>query len=163
DGSSRAARKSPRGGSPKARATRGFIAARSPPRAFMQNVSCRRPRGSRAPSSTATPCSRWRTNSSSTEASSRPLAFAQDKLRPGPYAGGCSNVERHFSRLQPGETAKDYWDGTPAGGSERYVTQILADPADALVVNVSVPDDRELFVNRATQQVAFALLVCYPT
>ncbi len=33
----------------------------------------------------------------------------------------------------------------------------------ALVVNVSVPDDRELYTNRATQQVPFALLVCYPT
>ncbi len=86
-----------------------------------------------------------------------------DPLPPGPFAVGCSNVEQDFSRLQPGETAKDYWEGTPANGRERYVTQILADPADALVINVNVPDDRELFVNRATQQVPFALLVCYPT
>ncbi|HEY8623856.1 MAG TPA: hypothetical protein VIM74_08300, partial [Casimicrobiaceae bacterium] len=40
---------------------------------------------------------------------------------------------------------------------------LFVDPVDALTVNVNVPDDRELFVNHATQQVPTALLVCYPT
>jgi predicted dienelactone hydrolase len=86
-----------------------------------------------------------------------------DPLPPGPYVVGCSNVEQDFSRLFPGETAQNYWEGVPDGSRQRYVTQLLVDPVDALTVNVNVPDDRELFVNHATQQVPTALLVCYPT
>ena len=83
---------------------------------------------------------------------------------PGPYAVGCSNVAQDFSRVGPGETAKNYWEGFPdPSGRPRYVTDLLADPADALVYAVTPPDDRELFVNHATQPVVFALLVCYPT
>jgi predicted dienelactone hydrolase len=91
-----------------------------------------------------------------------PLAVV-DPLPPGPYKVGCSNVAQDFSRVLPGESAQNYWEGYPDGSRERYVTQLLADPADALVVDVTVPDDRELYVNRATQTVEFALLVCYPT
>src|SRR6266480_2242412 len=91
-----------------------------------------------------------------------PLAVV-DPLPPGPYAVGCSNVEQDFSRVLPGETAKNYWEGVPDGSRPRYVTQLLVDPVDALIVNVNVPDDRELFVNHAKQQVPTALLVCYPT
>ncbi len=86
-----------------------------------------------------------------------------DPLPPGPYAVGCSNIAQDFSRVQPGESAQNYWEGYPDGSRDRYVTQLLSDPADALVVNVTVPDDRELYTNRATTQVPFALLVCYPT
>ncbi len=39
--------------------------------------------------------------------------------------------------MQPGESAQNYWEGYPDGSRERYVTQLLADPADALVVNVT--------------------------
>src|ERR1700724_4658996 len=85
-----------------------------------------------------------------------------DPLPPGPYVVGCSNVEQDFSRVLPGETAKNYWEGVPDGSRQRYVTQLLVDPVEALIVNVNVPDDRELFVNHATQQVPTALLVCYP-
>ncbi|HEX4523222.1 MAG TPA: hypothetical protein VH704_06860 [Casimicrobiaceae bacterium] len=86
-----------------------------------------------------------------------------DPLPPGPYAVGCSNIAQDFSRVQPGESAQNYWEGYPDGSRDRYVTQLLADPADALVVNVSVPNDHDLYTNRAGQQVPFALLVCYPT
>jgi len=86
-----------------------------------------------------------------------------DPLPPGPYAVGCSNVAQDFSRVQPGESAQNYWEGYPDGSRERYVTQLLADPADALVVDVTVPDDRDLYTNRAAQHVPYALLVCYPT
>jgi predicted dienelactone hydrolase len=86
-----------------------------------------------------------------------------DPLPPGPYAVGCSNVEQDFSRVQAGETASNYWEGSPDGSRQRYVTQLLVDPVDALTVNVTVPDDRVLFVNHATQQVPTTLLVCYPT
>src|SRR5947207_13852872 len=74
-------------------------------------------------------------------------AFAQDSLAvvdplpAGPYSVGCSNVAQDFSRLLAGESAQNYWEGYPDGSRARYVTQLLADPADALVVDVAVPDD----------------------
>jgi len=86
-----------------------------------------------------------------------------DPLPPGPYAVGCSNIEQDFSRVSAGETAQNYWEGVPDGSRERYVTQLFVDPADVLTANISVPDDPELFVDRAGQQVPNALLVCYPT
>src|SRR5438552_11025564 len=86
-----------------------------------------------------------------------------DPLPPGPYAVGCSNVAQDFTRVQPGESAQNYWEGVRDGSRERYVTQLLADPADALVVDVIVPNDRELYANRATQTIEYVLLVCYPT
>jgi predicted dienelactone hydrolase len=84
-------------------------------------------------------------------------------LPPGIFPVGCSNVEQDFTRLQPGETAQQYWQGFPTGGQERYVDQLLIDPAHALRVDLSVPDDRELFVDRADTRVAYDLIVCYPT
>ena len=91
-----------------------------------------------------------------------PLA-AVDPLPAGSYPVGCSNVEQDFSRVLPGESAQQYWQGFPSGGSERYVSQLLSDPADALQVAVPIPDDRELFVDRAATQVVYTFLVCYPT
>ena len=82
---------------------------------------------------------------------------------PGPYAVGCSNVAQDFSRIGSGETANDYWEGVPAGTRGRYVTDLLSDPANALVANTPVPDDRELFSGHAAQTLPFAILVCYPT
>src|SRR4051794_11575853 len=73
-----------------------------------------------------------------------PLSVA-DPLPAPPYAVGCSNIAQDFSRVAPGETAQQYWEGIPAGNRERYVTQLLSQPADALVVTLDVPNDRELF------------------
>jgi dienelactone hydrolase len=84
-------------------------------------------------------------------------------LPPGNFPVGCSNVEQDFTRLQPGETAQQYWEGFPTGGQERYVDQLLADPANVLRVALPVPGDRELFVDRANTAVAYDFLVCYPT
>ncbi len=92
-----------------------------------------------------------------------PLAVAEPLPSAGPYAVGCSNVEQDFTRLKSGESAVDYWEGTPDGSRERYVTQLLVDPVDAIVLNVNVPDDRELYNSHATQQVPYAVMVCYPT
>lgn len=92
-----------------------------------------------------------------------PLAIAEPLPSAGPYAVGCSNVEQGFTRLQSGESAVDYWEGTPDGSRDRYVTQLLVDPADAIVLKVDVPDDRQLYNSHATQQVTYAVMVCYPT
>jgi len=91
-----------------------------------------------------------------------PLAVVAP-LPPGAYPVGCSNVEQDFSRVQPGETAQGYWEGFPSGNQERYIDQLLADPADVLRAGIVVPNDRALFVNRATTVVAYDFLVCYPT
>ena len=71
-------------------------------------------------------------------------------LAPGAYPVGCSNVEQDFSRIQSGETAQQYWEGYPSGNQERYIAQLLADPGNVLRAGITIPDDRELFVDRAT-------------
>jgi predicted dienelactone hydrolase len=91
-----------------------------------------------------------------------PLAVVAP-LPPGTYPVGCSNIEQDFSRVQPGETAQQYWEGFPSGNQERYVDTLLVDPADVLRAGIAIPDDRELFVDRATTVVAYDFLVCYPT
>ena len=91
-----------------------------------------------------------------------PLAVATP-LPPGTYPVGCSNVEQDLSRVQAGETAQQYWEGFPSDGQERYVDQLLVDPTHALRVDLPVPDDRQLFVDRASTSVAYDFLVCYPT
>jgi Platelet-activating factor acetylhydrolase, isoform II/Repeat of unknown function (DUF5648) len=96
------------------------------------------------------------------EAGADSLAIA-DPLPPGPYTVGCSNVEQDFSRVQAGESPKDYWEGFPAGSRPRYVTQLLVDPADALTVTANVPNDHELFTSYAGHPFPTALVVCYPT
>jgi dienelactone hydrolase len=84
-------------------------------------------------------------------------------IGPGTYAVACSNVAQDFSRLQAGEQPDAYWEGEPDGSRARYVTSLLADPANSLVVNVTMPDDRELFGAYARTTLPYLVLVCYPT
>ena len=84
-------------------------------------------------------------------------------LPPGPYAVGCNNIVQDFSRVPAGESAKDYWEGTPNGNTPRYVTDLLADPANSMVVNQPIPNDGALFGNYAGQARPYVVLVCYPT
>jgi predicted dienelactone hydrolase len=81
----------------------------------------------------------------------------------GPYPVGCTDVAQDFSRVQPGETAQNYWEGFPNGSQPRYVTQLLSEPQATLAVNVALPDDAELFGNFKGQAIPYVLLVCYPT
>jgi dienelactone hydrolase len=84
-------------------------------------------------------------------------------LPPGRYDVGCSDVAEDFSRLKPGETADDYWEGIPdASGNPRYVTSLFSS-SNPLVVNLHVPLDAELFGAQADRSVTFATIVCYPT
>ncbi|HEV2039702.1 MAG TPA: hypothetical protein VGT81_06605, partial [Casimicrobiaceae bacterium] len=56
---------------------------------------------------------------------------------PGPFPVACSNVVQDFNRVATGESARDYWEGVPrSGGGSRYVTDLLADPANTLSVAV---------------------------
>src|SRR5512144_506912 len=97
-------------------------------------------------------------------ASSAPTTIVQPLALPGPYTVGCSNIEQDFSRVASGEEAKDYWEGFPsASGAPRYVTDLLADPANALSVTVTAPNDGELYGSFAGQPVQFVVITCYPT
>ncbi len=84
-------------------------------------------------------------------------------LPPGPYPVGCSNVAQDFSRVPAGESAQDYWEGTSNGNTSRYITDLLADPANTVVVNLPIPNDGGLFGAYAGQNKPYVVLVCYPT
>lgn len=97
-------------------------------------------------------------------ASPAPTTIVQPLALPGPYTVGCSNIEQDFSRVAPGEEAKDYWEGFPsASGAPRYVTDLLADPANALSVTVTAPNDGDLYGSFAGKPVQFVVITCYPT
>src|SRR4051812_20853252 len=40
-------------------------------------------------------------------------------LGTGPYPVACSNIAQDFTRVAPGETAQQYWEGVPNGGTSR--------------------------------------------
>lgn len=94
-----------------------------------------------------------------------PVAFAAPvaPLPPGPNPVGCNNIAQDFSRVPAGQSAQDFWEGAPDGGTSRYITDLLVDPANALVVNLSIPDDGGLYGNYAKQSKPYVVLVCYPT
>ena len=82
---------------------------------------------------------------------------------PGPSAVGCTNVAQDFTRVPMGDSAQDYWEGKPAGNTHRYITDLLADPANTVAVNLAVPNDGGLYGPYATQSFPYVVLVCYPT
>jgi len=90
-------------------------------------------------------------------------AQAIPPLPPGPNVVGCSNLAQDFSRVAPGTTPQDYWDGNPAGGSPRYITDLLLGPLDTFSVNLVVPNDGGLYGPYVNQTYPYVFLVCYPT
>ncbi|MEO6567094.1 MAG: hypothetical protein ABIO63_13805 [Casimicrobiaceae bacterium] len=98
-----------------------------------------------------------------TLAATAAFATAIAPLPPGPLEVGCNNVAQDFSRVPAGQSAQDFWEGTPEGSTARYITDLLVDPAQALVVNLAIPDDGGLYGNYATQSKPYVVLVCYPT
>ncbi|MEO8344444.1 MAG: hypothetical protein ABI607_02015 [Betaproteobacteria bacterium] len=90
-------------------------------------------------------------------------AEAVPALPPGPYAVGCSNIAQDFTRVPTGASAQDYWEGNPDGNTPRYLTELLAEPANTLTVNVVVPNDGGLYGPYANQTFPHVVLVCYPT
>lgn len=65
--------------------------------------------------------------------------------------------------MPPGDSARDYWEGRPRGATLRYVTDLLLDPASALVIRQAVPDDSTLYGPYAGTTQTFVTVVCYPT
>ena len=81
----------------------------------------------------------------------------------GPNPVGCSNVAQDFTRVPVGDSAQDYWEGNPAGNTQRYVTDLLADPANTVTVTLAVPNDGGLYGSYAARSFPYVMLVCYPT
>jgi len=93
-----------------------------------------------------------------------PSTIVQPLALPGPYTVACSNVAQDFSRVAPGEDAKRYWEGFPlANGAPRYVTDLLADPVNALSVTVTASNNPDLYGSFAGKAVRFVVIACYPT
>ncbi len=102
--------------------------------------------------------------SDDSDTSPRPSNVFPPLAVPGPSPVACSNFAQDFSRVAPGATAEDYWEGSPSdSGAPRYATALLTDPANTLSVTVSAPNDQSLFGSFAGQQVPFVLIACYPT
>lgn len=84
--------------------------------------------------------------------------------RPGPFAVACSNVEHDLAKLAAfGGTAPDYWEGREVNGTQRYVTDILAQPSTAVVYRANVPLKFSLYPTRFGSRVEFAAVICHPT
>ena len=95
---------------------------------------------------------------------SAPTAVVPPLPLPGPYAVACSNIVQDFSRLGAGEDVQGYWEGVPSvTGVPRYATDLLADPGNTLIATVTAPLDTNLYGSFAGQDLAFVVLVCYPT
>lgn len=94
-------------------------------------------------------------------------AFNHDRIvapiSPGRLPVACSNVAQDTSKIAPGATASDYWEGRPVGGVDHYVDEILAAPQTALKFDAAVPGNRELFSAHAGGRVTFVAIVCFPT
>lgn len=97
-------------------------------------------------------------------ASPAPTTIVPPLALPGPYNVACSNIEQDFSRVAPGEDTTKYWEGFPsASGVPRYMSDLLADPVNALSVTVTAPNDSNLYGSFAGKLVRFVVIACYPT
>ena len=91
-----------------------------------------------------------------------PLAIVRP-FGTGPYAVACNNLSQDFTRVQASESAADYWNGNPAGGRSRYVSDLLSDPAHTFVISVPIPADSDLYGRFAGASIDVVSLICYPT
>lgn len=103
-------------------------------------------------------------NDNSAPPSATPTTVVPPLPLPGPYAVACSNVAEDFTKVKAGETAENYWEGSPSdSGTARYITDLLVDPTDTLAVTVNVPNSGTLYGSFAGKQVKYVLIACYPT
>ena len=88
-----------------------------------------------------------------------PAQIGVPPLPPGPYAVACSNIAQDFSRVPAGEDVQTWWEGV----SSRYVTDLLADPANTLAVAVTAPNSPLLYGDAAGRTAVDVVIVCHPT
>ncbi|MGZ5036912.1 MAG: alpha/beta hydrolase family protein [Usitatibacter sp.] len=79
-------------------------------------------------------------------------------ISPGPFNVACSNVAQDASRIAPGASASDYWEGR-----DHYISDILSAPQTAFTFNAAVPDQRTFYPDNAGGTVSYVAIVCYPT
>ena len=84
-------------------------------------------------------------------------------ISPGRFTVACSNIAQDVTRVAPGATPSDYWEGRPTNDQPHYISDILSSPDTAFQFDVQVPDVRRLYVGHAGDAVRFVALVCYPT
>ena len=78
---------------------------------------------------------------------------------PGAYPVACSNLAHDTTRMaQLGGTLDDYW----TGANDRYVGDILLEPASTLKASPRVLDN-DLYPGRRNSIVDFVVITCYPT
>ena len=80
-------------------------------------------------------------------------------IPPGRFAVACSNIAQDASRITPGTSASDFWEGR----NNHYITDILANPQATLQFNAPVPDQRSIYPAHAGGAVPFVAIVCHPT
>jgi hypothetical protein len=82
----------------------------------------------------------------------------------GPFKVACSNIAQDPALIaQYGSSPQDFWEGRPANGQLRYISQILAAPTTAIRFAVAVPDLRSLYPQFAGDTVDHVAIVCHPT
>jgi hypothetical protein len=96
------------------------------------------------------------------------LAANHDTVVPpigaGRFKVACSNIEQDPALIAKFGTAPiDFWEGRPANGQLRYISQILAAPGTALKFDAPVPDVRDLYPQFAGDTVTHVAIVCHPT
>ncbi|HUQ29319.1 MAG TPA: hypothetical protein VM051_12050 [Usitatibacter sp.] len=75
----------------------------------------------------------------------------------GRFNVACSNVAQDASRIAPGSSASDYWEGRDG----HYVTDLLT--GDAITFRVRPPFDPAVYPTTWFRNVDFTAIVCYPT
>ncbi len=81
-------------------------------------------------------------------------------IGPGAWPVGSSNFE---ANEKPPAPMIDYLKGRANAKEQRYIADVLANPAAALVTEVQIPDERARFGNFAGTKMPLALYVLYPT
>jgi hypothetical protein len=79
-------------------------------------------------------------------------------IAPGPFHVACSNIAQDATRIAPGASASDYWEGR-----DHYISELLTQPQTAFTFNAAVPNDRNLYPQNAGSAVNYVAIVCYPT
>ncbi|WP_171160662.1 hypothetical protein [Usitatibacter palustris] len=81
----------------------------------------------------------------------------------GAHRVACSNVAQDPALIaQYGTPPEDFWEGKPANGQLRYISQILASPTTAVRFDVVVPNGGQ-FPQYGGTAVPHVGIVCFPT
>jgi hypothetical protein len=85
-------------------------------------------------------------------------------LAPGQFPVACTNIEQDAGLIASfGNTPpEDFWEGKPANGQLRYISQILRNPGTTLRFDVPVPNE-SIYPQFRGQGVDHVAIVCHPT